>query len=171
MNLYINLRRSRDCLCVSVVAGGRRPAAFVCLCHRAASFTYFGDVFNHHMKCVVRLRRSDWMKIMDVLNHGLPRGYVMHAGRNSVFTNSFYKTELILRKWNTKPTKINLHLYSETVKKIIILIYSNKKKTKLRGHGIYWIKLSEKAREVQTTQIALLITVPLLKKKKHCQWV
>ena len=38
------------------------------------------------------------MKIMNVLNHGLPRGYVMHAGRKIFFTKSFYKTELILRK-------------------------------------------------------------------------
>ena len=52
----------------------------------------------------------------------------MHAGRKIVFTKSFYKTELILQKCNTKRTQINLHLYSETVKKIIILNYSNKKK-------------------------------------------
>ena len=51
----------------------------------------------------------------------------MHAGRKIVFTRSFYKTELILRQWNTKRTKIILHLYSETVK-IIILNYSNKNK-------------------------------------------
>ena len=51
----------------------------------------------------------------------------MHAGRKIVFTKSFYKTELILQKCNTKRTQINLHLYSETVKKIIILNYSNKK--------------------------------------------
>ena len=38
------------------------------------------------------------MKIMDVLNHSLPRGYVMHAGRKIVFTKRFYKTELIMRK-------------------------------------------------------------------------
>ena len=38
------------------------------------------------------------MKIMDVLNHGLPRGYVMHAGRKIVLTKSVYITELILRK-------------------------------------------------------------------------
>ena len=37
--LYINLRRSRDCLCMSV-------AVWVCLCHRAASFTYFVEVLR-----------------------------------------------------------------------------------------------------------------------------
>ena len=35
--VYINLRRSRDRLCVSV-------AVSVGLCNRAASFTYFGEV-------------------------------------------------------------------------------------------------------------------------------
>ena len=46
-HLYINLRRSRDCLCVSVAAG--RPAAFVCLCHRAVSFTYFWKCYAVHI--------------------------------------------------------------------------------------------------------------------------
>ena len=45
--------------------------------------------FNHHMKSVVRLRRSEWMKIMDVLNHGLPRGYLMHAGRKKCLYKKF----------------------------------------------------------------------------------
>ena len=38
------------------------------------------------------------------------------------------RTNTAEMKINTKRTKINLHLYSETVKKMIILNYSNKKK-------------------------------------------
>ena len=29
------------------------------------------------------------MKIMDVLNHGLPRGYIMHAGKKNCLYNTF----------------------------------------------------------------------------------
>ena len=51
-----NLRRSLDCLCVSVAADGR-PAAFVCLCHRAASFTYFGEVLRCPHKRIVAITK------------------------------------------------------------------------------------------------------------------
>ena len=54
--IYINLRGSRDCLCMSVAADGR-PAAFVCLCHRAASFTYFGGVLRCPHKHIVTITK------------------------------------------------------------------------------------------------------------------
>ena len=53
--IYINLGRSRDCLCMSVAAG--RPAAFVCLCHRTASFTYFGEVLRCPHKRIVTITK------------------------------------------------------------------------------------------------------------------
>ena len=70
------------------------------------------------------------MKIMDVLNHGLPRGYVIHAGRNIVFTKIFYKTELIVPTAEMKYKAYTIKLTSilRNCEKIIILFYSNKKK-------------------------------------------
>ena len=49
--LYINLRTSRDCLCVSVAAGQLR------LCHRAALFTYFGEVLHCPHKRIVTITK------------------------------------------------------------------------------------------------------------------
>ena len=51
--LYINLRRARDCLSVR---------GFVCplsvgLCHRAASFTYFGEVLRCPHKRIVTITK------------------------------------------------------------------------------------------------------------------
>ena len=43
LNLYVNLRR---------------PAAFVCLCHCAASFTYFGEVLRCPHKRIVTINES-----------------------------------------------------------------------------------------------------------------
>ena len=54
--LYINLRRSNDCLCVSVAADGW-PAGCVCLCHRAASFTYFEEVLRCPHKRIVTITK------------------------------------------------------------------------------------------------------------------
>ena len=54
VNLYINLRRSRDCLCVSVAAS---RSVLVCLCHRAASFTYFGEVLRCPHKRIVTVTK------------------------------------------------------------------------------------------------------------------
>ena len=53
-HLYINLRRSRDCLC----RRGRpadRPG--VGLCHRAASFTYFWEVLRCPHKRIVTITK------------------------------------------------------------------------------------------------------------------
>ena len=50
--LYINVRRSRDCICVSVAACS--PAG-VGLCHRAGSFTYFGEVLRCPHKRIVTI--------------------------------------------------------------------------------------------------------------------
>ena len=46
--IYINLRRSRDCLSVAV---------WICLCHRAASFTYFGEVLRCPHKRIVTITK------------------------------------------------------------------------------------------------------------------
>ena len=54
--LYINLRRSRDCLCVSVAATVWVRLS-VCLCHRAASFTYFGEVLRCPHKRIVTIKK------------------------------------------------------------------------------------------------------------------
>ncbi len=57
--LYINLRRSRDCLCMSVAAG--RPVwvilSCVCLRHRAASFTYYGKMLRCPHKRIVTITK------------------------------------------------------------------------------------------------------------------
>ena len=36
-----------------VFACPSRPAAFVCLCHRAASFTYFGELLRCPHECII----------------------------------------------------------------------------------------------------------------------
>ena len=54
--LYINLRRSRDChACPSRPAGV--ILSCVCLCHRAASFTYFGEVLCCPHKRIVTITK------------------------------------------------------------------------------------------------------------------
>ena len=61
LHLYINLRRSRDCLCVSVARGRRPtadPAAFFCLCHRAASFTYIWEMLRCPHKRIVTITKA-----------------------------------------------------------------------------------------------------------------
>ena len=54
-HLYINLRKSRDCICVSVAAG--RCGLFCSLFVRAASFTYFGEVLRCPHKRIVTITK------------------------------------------------------------------------------------------------------------------
>ena len=78
------------------------------------------------------------MKIMDVLNHCLPRGYVMHAGRTIVLSlQKFLRNRTDTAEMKYKAYKNKLTSILRSCEKIIILIYSNKKKTTLRGYGRY----------------------------------
>ena len=54
LNLYVNLRMI---VFVCRPAADGQPAAFVCLCHCAASFTYFGEVLRCPHKRIVTITK------------------------------------------------------------------------------------------------------------------